>query len=142
MANIVVKRGIESNRVGFTPLEGELVYTTDQKKLFIGDGSTAGGVNVSKTPSELLADIKTVDGAGSGLDADTLDGSHLADIIASGGSGGATGGGTDAVFVENDQVITTDYTIPVGKNAMTTGDISINNGITVTVSTGSNWVIL
>ncbi len=29
-----------------------------------------------KTPAELLAEIKTVHGAGSGLDADQLDGNH------------------------------------------------------------------
>ena len=56
--------------------------------------------------------------------------------------GGATGGGNDAVFVENDQVVTTDYTIPASKNAMSTGPVTINSGVTVSVSTGSRWVIL
>tara|TARA_R110000803_G_scaffold4054_9_gene13936 strand:- start:7380 stop:7733 length:354 start_codon:yes stop_codon:yes gene_type:complete len=56
--------------------------------------------------------------------------------------GGATGGGADEVFVENDQTVTTDYTIPTGRNAMSTGAITINTGITVTVSTGSNWVVI
>ena len=52
------------------------------------------------------------------------------------------GGGTDEVFVENDQVITQDYTIPAGRNASSTGDLTINNGVTVTISNGSNWAIL
>lgn len=56
--------------------------------------------------------------------------------------GGATGGGADAVFVENDQVVTTSYTITSGKNAMTTGPITVNSGVVVTVPSGSNWVIL
>jgi hypothetical protein len=56
--------------------------------------------------------------------------------------GGATGGGTDQVFVENDQAATVSYAIPVGKNAMTTGPITINAGVTITVASGSNWVIL
>lgn len=56
--------------------------------------------------------------------------------------GGTTGGGTDNVFYENDQVITADYTIPVGKNAMSAGDITINAGVTVTVSSGSKWSIV
>lgn len=56
--------------------------------------------------------------------------------------GGATGGGSDAVFIENDQTVTTNYTITAGRNAMTTGPITINSGITVTVPSGSNWVIL
>jgi len=56
--------------------------------------------------------------------------------------GGATGGGTNQVFIENDQSVTTDYTIPSTKNAMTTGPITVDAGVTVTVSSGSRWVVL
>ena len=56
--------------------------------------------------------------------------------------GGATGGGGDAVFVENDQTVTTNYTIPTGKNAMSTGPVTISGGVTVTVSSGSRYVII
>jgi hypothetical protein len=56
--------------------------------------------------------------------------------------GGATGGGGDQVFVENGQTVTTDYTITTNFNAMSTGPITINAGITVTVPSGSNWVVL
>lgn len=56
--------------------------------------------------------------------------------------GGATGGGGDAVFVENDQTVTADYTIPVGKSAMSTGPVTVNDGVSVTVSTGSRWVVI
>ena len=41
---IQLKRGVESNRSGVTPVIGELIYTTDEIKMFIGDGSTAGGI--------------------------------------------------------------------------------------------------
>jgi hypothetical protein len=56
--------------------------------------------------------------------------------------GGATGGGNDAVFVENDQVVSADYTIPSGKNAMSTGPVTINSGVTVTISSGSRYVVI
>jgi hypothetical protein len=56
--------------------------------------------------------------------------------------GGATGGGSDAVFVENDQTVTADYTIPATKNAMSTGPITINSGVTVTVSSGARYVVI
>jgi len=56
--------------------------------------------------------------------------------------GGATGGGSDEVFVENSRVVTTNYTIPTGKSAESVGPITINSGITVTVSSGERWVIL
>tara|TARA_R110000772_G_scaffold259865_1_gene377609 strand:+ start:646 stop:1245 length:600 start_codon:yes stop_codon:yes gene_type:complete len=56
--------------------------------------------------------------------------------------GGATGGGGDAVFVENDQALTTNYTIPTGKNASSVGPITVPGGVSVTVSSGSRWVVL
>ena len=56
--------------------------------------------------------------------------------------GGATGGGNDEVFVENAQSVTTNYTLTTNKNAMSTGPITVNSGVTVTIPTGSNWVVL
>ena len=56
--------------------------------------------------------------------------------------GGATGGGSDEVFVENGQTVTSNYTLTTNKNAMSVGPLSINSGVTVTVPTGSNWVVL
>ena len=55
---------------------------------------------------------------------------------------GAKGGGTDKVFWENDQTVDTDYTITTSQNAMTAGPITISSGITVTVPSGSTWIIL
>jgi len=59
-----------------------------------------------------------------------------------GSVGGATGGGDDQIFYENGQTVTNDYTITSGTNAMSAGDITIDTGVTVTVPTGSNWVIV
>ena len=56
--------------------------------------------------------------------------------------GGATGAGGDEVFVENEVVVTTSYTLTTGKNAMSTGPITLNSGVTVTVPTGARWVVL
>ena len=56
--------------------------------------------------------------------------------------GGATGGGTDAVFYENDQTVTTDYTITTNQNAMAAGVVTINSGVTVTVPSGSRLVVV
>ena len=56
--------------------------------------------------------------------------------------GGATGGGSDEVFFENGQIVTTNYTITNGKNAMSAGPITINSGVTVTVGTGEVWTIV
>jgi hypothetical protein len=51
-----------------------------------------------------------------------------------GGDAGATGGGNNEVFIENDQTVTISYTIPATKNAMTTGPITLDAGF---VGTGS-----
>ena len=56
--------------------------------------------------------------------------------------GGATGGGADQIFNLNGQTVTTNYTMPTGFNASTVGPLSIASGVTVTVPSGSNWVIL
>lgn len=56
--------------------------------------------------------------------------------------GGATGGGSDAVFVENDTTVTQNYTITTGKNAMSAGPITIDDGVTVTIPDGSVWSIV
>ncbi len=57
-------------------------------------------------------------------------------------SSGATGGGTDEVFVNNTQTITQDYTVPVGTSASSTGPITMNAGVDIILSAGSRWVIL
>ena len=56
--------------------------------------------------------------------------------------GGATGGGSNQIFWENDQNVTTNYTITNGKNAMSAGRITINSGITVTVGDGEVWTVV
>ena len=66
-----------------------------------------------------------------------IDGSNLTGI-----SAGATGGGSDEVFVNNSQTVTTDYTVPSGKSASSTGPITLNAGVDITLSAGSRWVIL
>ena len=58
------------------------------------------------------------------------------------GGGGARGGGTDKVFYENDQIVTTNYTITSGKNAMSAGPITINAGVVVTIPATSVWTVI
>ena len=55
---------------------------------------------------------------------------------------GAVGGGTDKIFWENDQTMTTNYTLSANKNAMTAGPISINSGITLTVPSGATYTVV
>jgi len=66
-----------------------------------------------------------------------IDGSNLTGIQA-----GATGGGSDEIFFVNGQTITSDFTIPDGKNAGSFGPITINNGVTVTVGSGETYTVV
>lgn len=45
--SLKIRRGTNSERLTITPVEGELIYTTDTKRLFVGDGATVGGNVVS-----------------------------------------------------------------------------------------------
>ena len=63
-------------------------------------------------------------------------------VMSWGFAGGAMGGSNDQVFFENDQTVTTSYSITANKNAMSAGPITINSGVVVTVPSGSTWVIV
>jgi hypothetical protein len=45
-------------------------------------------------------------------------------------------------IVVNSQTVSADYTIAAGNNGMSAGTVSVNSGITVTVSTGSVWTVI
>jgi len=38
-----LRRGLSANRTDIVPSEGELIYTTDTKLIYVGDGTTPGG---------------------------------------------------------------------------------------------------
>ena len=45
--SILLRRGPTVDRLAFTPIEGEIIYDTLLKKIFIGDGLTPGGRTVT-----------------------------------------------------------------------------------------------
>ena len=64
-----LRRGTDAQRLTLdgvalpVPAEGEIIYTTDTKKLYVGDGSTTGGIAVDVANSDLninnLSDVDT-----------------------------------------------------------------------------------
>ncbi len=50
-------------------------------------------------------------------------------------------GATNGLFVNN-ATIGTNYTIPTGYNAMSTGPVTVSGGVSVTVPASSKWVVL
>ena len=113
--------------------------TTLKNKL---DGIAAGATNVTNNNqisngAGYLTSSSTLNSSNLSGALPALDGSNLTGI-----SAGATGGGSDEVFYENDQTVTTNYTITNGKNAMAAGPITINSGVTVTVGSGETLTIV
>ena len=54
----------------------------------------------------------------------------------------AAAGAQNDIFYENGQTVSTNYTITSTRNAMSAGPVTINTGVTVTIDTGGNWVIV
>jgi len=65
--------------------------------------------------------------------AEVYDGSAWAAV----GGGNSTGEG----LYEHAHTITANYSITSGNNALSAGPVTINSGVSVTVPTGSTWVI-
>ena len=47
-----IRRGTDAERVTITPVEGELIYTTDDQRLYVGDGTTVGGIQITGYTNE------------------------------------------------------------------------------------------
>ena len=54
----------------------------------------------------------------------------------------STGGLSVAGLIANATTVSVSYSLSTGYSAMTIGPMTINSGITVTVASGSRWVVL
>ena len=67
-------------------------------------------------------------------------------VIKSAGASGAVTWGDQAaaasVILENQQTISSNYTLTTNYNGISTGPVAVNNGVTVTVPSGAIWAIL
>ncbi|CAB4134391.1 hypothetical protein UFOVP266_55 [uncultured Caudovirales phage] len=106
---------------------------------------TGGAGTYTVTPSQTVSPTVIIDAPATGM---MRFNSTLTSFEGYNGSawgtigGGATGGGSDAVFNLNDKTVTTSYTIASTKNANSVGPLTINSGVVITISTGSRWVVL
>lgn len=122
-----------------TPGVTRYIFAPKQSKTYVVINNSDSSVYLQGGPLSPTAGIG-VPPTGSVLAAWDSD---LGDFVkVAGGGGGATGGGANQVFYENDQNVTNDYTIPGTKNAGTFGPITIDSGITVTVSSGAVWTVV
>jgi len=124
-----------------------LSYTPNMVNVYLngvllspGDDYTAtNGTSIVLASGAAVDDILIAVAFGTFDIADTYTQGEVDALIA---AVGAKGAGGDQVFYENDQSVTTNYTITTNKNAVTAGPVTINSGVTVTVPSGSSWVVV
>ena len=119
----------------------------------VGDGNTTYYTIAGQTTSEWEVGIGTYTASGTTLARTTV----LSNSSATQPSALSFSAGTKDVFVtypseraviggegyvENAATVTVSSTITTGNNAMSAGPVTINSGITVTVPSGSRWVIV
>jgi len=134
---------------------GDMYFNTTTDIMKVYDGAAWGNVSVSastvvsKSSSTGEADIPagTTAQRGSGAAGQFRYNSTTASFEGYGSAwgsigGGATGAGGDAVFVENELIVTTDYELSTNKSAMSVGPVTVNSGISVTIPSGHTWVVL
>ena len=88
---VQLRRGTAAENAAFTGQEGELVYTTDTKDLYVHDGSTAGG---------------TVVGSLTGIADDSITFAKIEEIPANTILGNNTGGSSDIIELTTAQTRT------------------------------------
>jgi hypothetical protein len=78
---IQIRRGVEAQRASIIPDTGELLFTTDNKQLFIGDGTTAGGLLVGGgTSFGYVQKIRGTQAIASGVDSVAVTGLSLPSV--------------------------------------------------------------
>ena len=96
---------------------------------------SANGVKVATFPTSAGSNGQVLSTNGSGV---------LSFVDQSGG--GAVGGGSDKLFMENGTTMTTNYTIGTEfgatANAVSAGPITINSGVTLTIPAGSTYTVV
>ena len=144
--NVVINGTLDYNGSGnatFTNLAVESdLWCSNNSGIALYETSGNGSNKITvKSPAAVTADVTLTlpDGDGAADEFLQTNGSGVLSWGTS--SSGATGGGTDAIFVENSQTVTTSYSITSDKNAHSVGPLTINNNIVVTIPANSTWLV-
>lgn len=123
-------------------LEQGTDYTATASAVTLTSGATAGDeVNIYAFGNFTVADVVPASTGGTFQSNVVVNGNLDAQTFTQNGSP-LEAGAKEGVFWENSQTVTTNYTITANKNAGTFGPITINSGVSVTIPSGSRWVIV
>ena len=99
-----------------------------------------GNITLGKLHTDVQTPINAVAGKQatlvSGTNIKTLNGGSIV------GSGNLIVGAQQDVFYENSQTVSSSYTITTNKSAMSAGPVTLDTSVTVTIPSGSRWVIV
>jgi hypothetical protein len=130
--------------VAFVPLEGEIIYDTDAKKVFIGDGETFGGRTV--TSDSVLEDGNIFNIPNSSLENSTISGielgNNLRTLTIGTGLSGVSYNGSTAVTIAVDSTSSNVNNSLVARDA--NGNFSANiitASLNGNASTATNGVV-
>ena len=102
----------------------------------IPDGEITLGKLHTSVQSEVNAVTNKQDTLVSGTHIKSVNGASIL------GSGDLIIGAKQDVFYENAQIVTSNYTITTNKSAMSAGPVTLDTSVTVTIPSGSRWVIV
>jgi Major tropism determinant N-terminal domain len=116
--SLQIRRGTAAQLGNITPIVGELIYTTDTQLVYVGDGSTVGGIPVAVGGSGNVSGTNLLTlGIASAL------GNVYGGNVLTGGQVSATGNVYGNVFVGNGAGLT-DLVTSVNANALTGNTLS------------------
>jgi len=144
-----VKESSATTGTGTVTLGG--ATTGFQSFAVIGDGNSTYYSIVNASTGEWEVGIGTYTASGTTLSRDTVLESSNSGSLVDFGAGNkdvfvtypaerAVIGGEG--YIENSATVTQSSAVRVGFNAVSAGPVTINSGVTVTVPTGSRWVVI
>jgi len=137
-----LRRGTNAGRLGITPVEGELIYTTDTKTVYVGDGVTVGGNAVSGGGGGGATDINSLTDVTitSPTNGQVLKYNGTAWVNGTDATGGGGGGATYEISAET---ATGGANLRLTGSDLTTDDVKLAEGTGITITrTNANTITI
>lgn len=127
LLKLLVRRGADSERKSIVLSEGELGYTTDTKRLFVGDGVASGGAVVGNVFLGRNTNLTTFAGAGTtGDSAFDIDNATYSVLLSGTGSSVNDWLPVGGVYTAGDNTITINSANQISVSQLSAGNVSQN----------------